>query len=58
MAAEKEVIAMGIQDELHKQGYEFDHDFGCSEDRTEVWVNQETGMGVAIKWFRLTEVTQ
>lgn len=47
---------MSIYDEIRKLGYEFDHDYGCSEERTEVWVNRSTGMGIAIEWFRLPEV--
>ena len=58
MAAKAEVMTVSIHDELKKQGYEFDHEFGCSEDRTEVWVNRETGRGVAIEWFWLPEVSQ
>lgn len=49
---------MSIQDELRRLGYEFDHEFGCTEERTEVWVNRETGMGIAIEWFRLPEVAR
>jgi len=49
---------MSIHKELKKQGYEFDHEFGCPEDRTEVWVKRETGRGVAIQWFRLPQVTR
>ena len=47
---------MSIQDELEKLGYEFDHEYGDSEERREVWVNRGAGMGVAIEWFRLLEV--
>ena len=50
------VVGMSIHDELKKLGYKFDHEHGCSEDRTEVWVNRSTGMGIAIEWFRLPEV--
>ena len=49
---------MEIGEELKKQGYEFDHEFGNSEDRAEVWVNRETGRGVAIEWFSLPEVAR
>ena len=34
---------MGIYEELEKQGYEFDHEYGCSEDRAEVWVSGKDG---------------
>ena len=49
---------MGLQDELDRQGYEFDHDYGDSEDRTEVWVNRMTGRGILIEWFSLPEVAR
>ncbi len=47
---------MSIQDELRKQGYEYDHEYGHTEDRTEVWVNRKTGRGIASEWFLLPEV--
>lgn len=47
---------MSIQEKLKKLGYEFDHEYGDSEERREVWVNRGAGMGVAIEWFRLLEV--
>ena len=47
---------MGIHDELKKMGYTFEYDYGDSEDRTEVWTNQEAGMAVRIEWMRIEEV--
>ena len=44
---------MSIRDELKKQGFEFSDEYGCSENRAEVWINKETQMGVRIEWFRL-----
>jgi len=41
---------------LRKQGYEFDHEHGNSEEKMEVWVNRKTGRGIAIEWFTLPEV--
>lgn len=59
MAAQAEVMAVGIYDEIRKLGYECDHDFnGGSEEHMEVWVNRKTGMGVAIEWFRLPELAR
>ena len=49
---------MGICDELKRQGYEFDHEYGSSEDRMEVWVNRKTGRGILIEWFSLPEVAR
>ena len=49
---------MGTHKELRRQGYEFDHDYGDLGDRTELWVNRRTNMGIPIEWFRLPEVTR
>lgn len=49
---------MGIHHELKKQGYEFDHEYGNSDDRTEVWVNRRTRCGVMVEWFMLPEVAR
>ena len=38
---------MGIYEELKKLGYEFDHEYGNSEERAEVWVNRKAGTGGA-----------
>ncbi len=46
---------MGLRDELKRLGYEFDHAYGCSEDRTEVWLNRKRGVGIAIERFRLPD---
>ena len=47
---------MGIAQELEQQGFELHEELGSSEERTEVWVNRETRMGLSLEWFRLTEV--
>ena len=47
---------MGIYDELRKQGYEFEYEHGCSEDRAEVWINKEAKMAVRIEWMKMDEV--
>ena len=47
---------MSVYKELRQMGYEFDHEYGDSEERMEVWVNRETGMGIMLQWFRLAEV--
>ncbi len=47
---------MGIYEELAKQGYEFDNEYGCSEDRAEVWVNKKAKMAVRIEWMKIDEV--
>ena len=44
---------MSIYDELKKLGYQFESEYGCSEDRAEVWINKTTQMGVRVEWFRL-----
>ena len=44
---------MGVHDELKKLGYRFEYEHGDSEDRTEVWINDEAGMAVRIEWFRM-----
>jgi hypothetical protein len=40
------VVRMSIYDEIRKLGFEFDHEYGNSEERMEVWVNCSTGMGL------------
>jgi hypothetical protein len=49
-------VSSGIAGELEKLGYEFDHEYGDAEERMEVWVNREAGMGIMLEWFRLVEV--
>jgi hypothetical protein len=44
---------MSIHEELKKQGFVFDREYGCSENRAEVWINKEAETGVRIEWFRL-----
>lgn len=47
---------MGIDEELQKQGYQFEYEHGDSEDRTQVWINKKAGMAVRIEWFRMDKV--
>jgi len=49
---------MSIYDELSRLGYEFDHEYGDSEEKAEVWVNRKTGTGVLIEWFNLAEAAR
>jgi len=44
---------MKIYEELEKAGYKFDREYGCPEDRAEVWINKEAGMAVHVEWSRL-----
>ena len=44
---------MSIPEELKKQGFGFDREYGCSENRAEVWINKEAELGISIEWFRL-----
>ena len=44
---------MGIDDELRKQGYEFDEDCTGSKPGAEIWINKEIGIGLRLEWFRL-----
>ena len=48
-----EVRRMSIGDELRRLGYRFEYDYGDSEDRTEVWINDKAGMAVRIEWMRI-----
>ncbi len=43
---------MSVDDELRKQGYKLEYEYGNSEDRTEVWINEQAGMAVRIEWMR------
>ena len=36
---------------MKKLGYRFEYEHGDSEDRTEVWINDEAGMAVRIEWL-------
>lgn len=49
---------MGIHEELGRMGYRFEYEHGDSEDRKEVWVNEEAGMAVRIEWFRLDKAAR
>ena len=44
---------MAIDEELQKQGYEFDNEYSDREAPAEIWINKETGLGVRLEWFRL-----
>ena len=47
---------MGIKEELKKQGYVFEYEHGCSEDRAEVWIDKEAKMAIRIEWMKVDEV--
>ena len=40
---------MGLDEELIKQGYEYDD----SEAPAELWINKKVGFGFRLEWFRL-----
>jgi len=44
---------MTIHEELQKLGYKLEYEYGNSEDRTEVWINEKAGMAVRIEWMRV-----
>jgi hypothetical protein len=44
---------MGIDRELQRQGYKFDHDRSEQESPAEIWVNRKAGLGIHLEWFRL-----
>ena len=44
---------MAIADELKRQGYKLEYEYGDGEDHTEVWTNEEAGMGVKIEWMKV-----
>ena len=44
---------MSMSEELRKQGYKLEYEYGNSEDRTEVWINEAAGMAVRIEWMRV-----
>ena len=44
---------MAIDEELRKQGYEFDNEYSEREATAEIWINKKTGMGFRIEWFKL-----
>ena len=48
-----EVTRMSIGEELRKLGYKLEYEYGHSEDRTEVWINEKAGMAVRIEWMRV-----
>jgi len=48
-----EVNRMSMSEELRKQGYKLEYEYGNSEDRTEVWINEAAGMAVRIEWMRV-----
>jgi len=44
---------MSVSDELRRQGYKLEYEYGNSEDKTEVWINETAGMAVRIEWMRV-----
>jgi hypothetical protein len=44
---------MSVGDELRKQGYKLEYEYGSTEDKTEVWVNDKAGMAVRVEWMRV-----
>ncbi|MFC1806017.1 hypothetical protein ACFL09_03460 [Planctomycetota bacterium] len=44
---------MGIAEELKKQGYELEYEYGDAEDHTEVWINQEKRTALRMEWMRI-----
>ncbi len=46
-------VRMSVSDELRKLGYKLEYEYGNSEDRTEVWINETAGMAVRIEWMRV-----
>ncbi len=47
---------MSVADELKRQGYELEYEYGDSEDHTEVWTNKKKGMAVKGDWIKVEEV--
>ncbi len=48
-----EVERMTIADELRTLGYKLEYEYGNTEDRTEVWINEKAGMAARIEWMRV-----
>ena len=46
---------MGIAEELKKQGYKLDHEYGDGEDRMEGWINQEKRTALRMEWMRIED---
>ena len=46
-------MRMGIAEELRKEGYKLEYEYGDGEDHTEVWINDEAGMAVKIEWMKI-----
>ena len=48
-----EVNRMSIGEELRKLDCKLEYEYGHSEDRTEVCINEKAGMAVRIEWMRV-----
>lgn len=46
---------MGIAEELRREGYDLEYEYGEGEDRTEVWTNREAGKAVRIQWIAVDD---
>jgi len=44
---------MSVADELRKLGYKLEYEYGHSEDRTEVRINEKAGTAVRIEWMTI-----
>ena len=44
---------MGLDEELKRQGYEFDDERTEREAPVEIWINKKVGLGVRLEWLRL-----
>ena len=42
-------MKMGIADELKRQGYRLEYEYGDGEDHTEVWINEKTGIAAKVE---------
>ena len=47
---------MGIEQELQKQGYEYQYACELGEDRKQVWINKKAGIAIRIEWIRMEKV--
>ncbi len=45
---------MTIHEVLRNLGYKLEYEYGNSEDRAEVWIDEAAGMAVRIEWMRVT----
>ena len=44
---------MSVGEELRRQGYKLEYEYGDTADRTEVWINEKAGIAVRIEWMRV-----